>query len=61
MFEIFFKIIFLIFILPVLIFFEGFSKFKALMNKKNWWWIIPYFLIVVLIILLLILWGYGYR
>ena len=63
MFEAFFKIWFLIAILPILIFQEGLAWFKKYLAKNNreWDWLyLVYALLIALIIILLVLLINGY-
>jgi len=63
MFELFFKIWWMIAILPVLIFFEATKKFSNFLKKKNIYshWDSWHSLVIVLIILIIVLLLNGYR
>ncbi len=63
MFEIIFKIWYVIAILPFLIFIEGNKRFSNFLKKKNIYsyWDILHSFIIVLVILFLVLWFKGYR
>jgi len=62
MFEIIFKIWFLIAIIPLTIAQEGWVKFKKFMDKdKNRWDYFPYILLGILVFILIVLLANGYR
>lgn len=63
MFEIIFKIWYMIAVLPFLIFLKGYDMFKEFMSKHGYplsWIHIVYLLLAILIILLIVLLGNGY-
>jgi uncharacterized membrane protein YidH (DUF202 family) len=63
MFELFFKIWWMIAILPVLILLKGYDMFKKFMKKRGYpmdWVYVAYFLLAVLVILLILLLANGY-
>ena len=55
------QIWFLIAILPMLIFLEGYARFKKFMSKGKRWHYFPYVLLAILVILLILLLLLGYR
>jgi hypothetical protein len=61
--EIFFKIWYMIAVLPFIIFTEGSKRFSDYLKKKNIYseWDVWHSLLVILTLLLLILWSAGYR
>ncbi|MBU0999402.1 hypothetical protein KKG24_03850 [Patescibacteria group bacterium] len=63
MFEIIFKIWWMIGILPFLLFMEGSKRFASFLKKKNIYhhWNILHSLIILLIIVLIVLWANGFR
>ncbi len=63
MFEFFFKIWYMIVVLPFLIFLEGNQMFSDFLKKKNIYshWDVYHAFLFVLIILAVILWVKGYR
>ena len=64
MFEVFFRIWFLVAILPVLIATRGYEIFKEYLKKRNLpmdWIYFVYAALIVLVIILIVLLGMGYR
>ncbi|MCX6752721.1 MAG: hypothetical protein NTZ87_04470 [Candidatus Nomurabacteria bacterium] len=63
MFDIIFRIWYMIAVLPYLIFLEGNKMLQNYLKKKNIYahWDIWHSFLIVLIILLIILWANGYR
>jgi hypothetical protein len=59
--EMLMKLIYFLFVLPIIIFQEGWARLKKLLDAKGWWRHIPYFLLALLCLLLLMAWGAGYR
>lgn len=54
-------IVFVLFILPFLIFKEGYKMFVKMMHKNSWWWYFIYALLAVLMLITVILYIKGYR
>ena len=63
MFEAFLKIWFMIFLLPLMIFMEGSSKFAGYLKKKNIYqhWDLFHSILLLLVVVLVVLMVLGYR
>jgi len=61
MYEIFYTLVYFIFILPALMFDEAYIKFKKFMSVGNRWWNLPYYLLAGLVLFLIFLLLSGYR
>jgi len=61
MWEIIFKVWYIIAILPFLILIESYSRFKKFLKIKDSFLALSYFILLILAILLVILLGLGYR
>lgn len=61
--DIIFKILYIMFVLPFIIFVEGSKKFAAYLRKKNFYqnWDIYHAFVVLGLVLIVVLWFLGFR